>query len=307
MLKQVIDLYELLDDPQITGVKVMNFFKKQGVENVEVHPVQGEQCATDFIELFFPGTEGRKKGGDAPTLGIIGQLGGIGARPHCIGLVSDADGALTALAVALKLGHMAAKGEYLKGDVFITTHICPNAPTVAHHPVPFMGSPVDIPMMNRYLVRQEMDAILSVDTTRGNRIANYRGFALTPTVKEGYILPVSNDLLDIMEVTSGKLPVTIPLALQDVTPYGNGLHHLNSILQPSIATNAPVVGVAITAEVTVPGCATGANRETDIAAAASFCLETAKAFGTGKFSFYNQQEFDRLCELYGPMRRVQGL
>ena len=51
-----------------------------------------------------------------------------------------------------------------------------------------------------------------------------------------------------MEQTTGKLPVTFPLTIQDITPYGNGLYHFNSILQPATATRAPVVGIAITSE-----------------------------------------------------------
>jgi len=33
---------------------------------------------------------------------------------------------------------------------------------------------------------------------------------------------------------------TFPITTQDITPYGNGVYHLNSILQPSIATTAPL-------------------------------------------------------------------
>ena len=60
--------------------------------------------------------------------------------------------------------------------------------------------------------------------------------------KEGYILRTSEDLLDLMQITTGRLPYVFPLATQDITPYGNDLHHLNSVLQPCTATNAPVVG-----------------------------------------------------------------
>ena len=102
-------------------------------------------------------------------------------------------------------------------------------------------------------VCEEMDAILTVDTTKGNRVINTMGFAISPTVKEGYILKTSDDLLDLMEMTTGRLPHVFPLATQDITPYGNDLYHLNSVLQPAVATNAPVVGVAITTEVPVPG------------------------------------------------------
>ena len=59
----------------------------------------------------------------------------------------------------------------------------------------------------------------------------------------------------------------------------NDVHHLNSILQPCTATDAPVVGVAITAETMVPGCATGATHATDVEEAARFMLEVAKAYG----------------------------
>lgn len=100
--------------------------------------------------------------------------------------------------------------------------------------------------MNRYEVDPSMDAILSVDTTKGNRIINIRGFAITPTVKEGWILRVSEDLLDIMQYVTGRMPAVVPITMQDITPYGNGIYHLNSIMQPATTTNAPVVGVAIT-------------------------------------------------------------
>ncbi|WP_252495946.1 DUF1177 family protein, partial [Escherichia coli] len=49
-------------------------------------------------------------------------------------------------------------------------------------------------------------------------------YALSPTVKEGYILRVAEDLLRIMEMTSGRPAVTFPITTQDITPYGNGVH-----------------------------------------------------------------------------------
>jgi len=145
-----------------------------------------------------------------------------------------------------------------------------------------MDAPVAIETMNKYEVDERMEAILSIDTTKGNRIINHRGFAISPTVKDGYILRVSEDLLDIMQIVTGQLPVVFPITTQDITPYGNDIFHLNSILQPATSTHAPVVGVAITAEVAVPGCATGANNCIDIESAARFVVEVAKAFGEGK-------------------------
>ncbi|MBC7094444.1 DUF1177 domain-containing protein [Thermococcus sp.] len=307
MLKQVIEAYELLDSAYVDGEKVAQVLKEKGLDRVEVRRIEGEKGYTDFIKIIVPGKNGKLSGGNAPTLGIIGRLGGIGARPEMIGLVSDADGAITAIAVALKLADMRKNGDVLDGDVIIATHICPNAPTQPHDPVPFMGSPVDMATMNKYEVDPMMDAILSVDTTRGNRIINVKGFAITPTVKEGWILRVSEDLLDIMQYVTGKMPAVVPITMQDITPYGNGVYHINSILQPAIATNAPVVGVAITAEVPVPGCATGASHEVDIEQAARFCIEVAKGFGKGKVRFYDEEEFKHLVELYGPMNHLQTL
>ncbi len=305
-LKQTMEAYELLDSATVSGEAVAALFKERGL-HAEVVSVQGQKGKTDFVRTCIPGTAGRRVGGPAPTLGIIGRLGGVGARPAAIGLVSDADGAITALACALKLGAMARAGDPLPGDVLVATHVCPNAPIIPHDPVPFMGALVDMATMNRHEVHPDMDAILSIDTTRGNWVINRRGLAITPTVKEGYILKVSTDLLRIVSAVTGRLPAVLPITTQDITPYGNGLDHINSIMQPATATDAPVVGLALTAEMAVPGCASGASQVMDIEAAVRFCIEVAKGFGRGECAFYDAEEFDRLVALYGSMRHLQGL
>ena len=67
-----------------------------------------------------------------------------------------------------------------------------------------------------------------------------------------------------------------------------------------------MVGVAIATQTPVPGCATGASHFADIEEAARFMLEAAKAFGRGKLSFYDAEEFKRLQALYGDMSHFQG-
>ena len=305
--RQVLDAFDVLDSARVDGARVADLLRGQGLDDVSTERVRGERGSTDFVKALIPGSRGKAAGGDAPTLGIVGRLGGLGARPERIGFVSDGDGALAAVACAMKLGAMRQNGDVLPGDVIVATHICPDAPTQPHEPVPFMGSPVDIAQMNRQEVDERMDAILSIDTTKGNRIINVRGFAISPTVKEGYILRVSEDLLDLMQHTSGRLPAVFAITTQDITPYGNGLFHLNSILQPATATAAPVVGVAITAEVPVPGSATGASHLGDVEQAVRFCLEVAKAYGAGGCRFYDEGEFARLQQLYGAMTRLQTL
>ncbi|MYX40312.1 DUF1177 family protein, partial [Streptomyces sp. SID89] len=239
--------------------------------------------------------------------GVVGRLGGVGARPETTGLVSDADGAVAALATAAKLLDMRRRGDVLDGDVVVATHICPNAPTAPHDPVPFMDSPVDIATMNRHEVTTDMEAVLSIDTTKGNRIINHKGLALSPTVKEGWVLRVSEQLGELLAVVTGEPLVTYPVTTQDITPYGNGVHHINSILQPATATSAPVVGVAVTSAAAVPGCQTGASHETDIAAAARFAVETAKAYGGGRLDFHDEAEFTALVSRYGSLAHLKTL
>lgn len=304
-LKQVLDVYEILDDIHVNGEVVTEYAKSKGILDATYTRVDEGKGPTDFIRLVIPGRNGKLNGGKAPTLGIIGQLGGIGARPERIGFVSDGDGALSAVATAIKLIDMVGKGDQIDGDVIVSTHICPTAPTMPHDPVPFMGSPVDMATNVKLTVDPDMDAILSVDTTKGNRILNKRGFALTPTVKAGYILHISEDLLQIQQTSTGELPCVLALTTQDITPYGNGLYHMNSILQPCCGTDAPVVGVAITTESSVPGCATGATHEADVAEVVQFCVEAAKEFTAGKCSFYDKDEFEMIQKLYGSMKVLQ--
>ena len=308
-LKYAIEAYELLDSPSASGGLVKEALLGAGVraENIEVKKVEGPKGNTDFVKVWFPGKKGKRGGGSAPTLGIVGRLGGIGARPERLGLVSDGDGAISAVAAAMKLGRMASLGEILAGDVFISTHICPDAPTRPHDPVPFMDSPINMIIANKEEMNDELDGVLSIDTTRGNRVINHKGFAISPTVKEGYILRVSEDLLSLMASVTGMAPVVFPITTQDITPYGNNLYHLNSIMQPCTATSAPVVGIALTAETAVPGCATGSSQVTDIEMAVRFAIEAAKEFGEGKLSLYNSDEFKLMLELYGSMAHLQTM
>ncbi len=307
LLKQIIEVFDILDDAYASGETVVNYLKSVNSEaQTSTWPLTGHKGTTDMVQVLIPGTNGKSSGGTAPTLGILGRLGGIGARPAQIGFVSDGDGALACLAAAAKLLDMAKKGDRLEGDVICSTQICPHAPTLPHKPVPFMGAPAEMALVNAAEIDGRMDAILSIDTTKGNRIINHNGFAISPTVKEGWILKVSDSLLDIMSTVTGSSPYVFALTMQDITPYGNDIFHLNSILQPATATDAPVVGVAITTESTVAGCASGATNFKSVEEAARFAVETAKEYGRGNCTFYEPEEFERLVSLYGSMTRITG-
>lgn len=299
MLSQVIDVLEILDSPAASGKVIGELFKQYDGVSIEIETIGESKGTTDVIRILI---EGRDR--SLPTLGVIGQLGGIGARPEMIGFVSDGDGAAAALAVALKAAQASSKGDKLPGDLFIATHICPDAPTQPHKPVPFMGSPVGTRQALVAMLKAEIGAVISIDTTKGNRLMNWKGIAITPTVKEGYILRVSEDLLDIYESVTGQPARVLPITMQDVTPYGNRVHHINSIMQPCTILKAPVVGLAITTEIAVAGCATGSSHEVDIALAARFSFEVAKRFGSDKCNFFDAEEYQRIRTLYGDMSRL---
>lgn len=300
-MNEVLKSLNLLDDPGANGKLVKNELENVSVNQVDITQLKGEQGETDFLKITIPGKRGKQNGGNAPTLGILGRLGGVGARPGVTGMVSDADGAIVAVACALGIGKAWEKGDVLDGDVVITTHIAPDAPTKPHEPTPFMDSPVAIEKVLRYEVDEEMDALLSVDTTKGNRVIKVPGFAITPTVKDGWILKVADDLIDTYERVMGNTVAVVPITMQDITPYGNHVYHINSIMQPWTKTDSPLVGVATTAQVPVSGCGTGANYVQGLEPATRFCIEVAKQYTAGDVQFYDREEYEILAQRYGDM------
>ena len=149
LFKQLIEAFDIIDSKNVNGNSVASYLKsiKQDAD-IQVYPLVGPKGSTDMLKIRIPGLHGKTSGGDAPTIGLLGRLGGLGARPERIGYVSDGDGALVAIALAAKLLDMQNKGDFLEGDVFISTHICPDASTAPHVPVPFMGSPVEMAQRN---------------------------------------------------------------------------------------------------------------------------------------------------------------
>ena len=101
LMKQIIDAYEVLDSSFVTGEAVKEYLLGIKADaNVEVYELVGPKGSTDMLKVRIPGKNGKTNGGDAPTIGLLGRLGGIGARPERIGFVSDGDGALCAVALA---------------------------------------------------------------------------------------------------------------------------------------------------------------------------------------------------------------
>ena len=116
---------------------------------------------------------------------------------------------------------------------------------------------------------------------------------------------MSESVLDIMQTTTGRLPYVYALSVQDITPYGNDLYHLNSILQPATGTKAPVIGVAITTEVPVAGCATGATHITDCEGGRQIYAGGSKSLCKRGMQLYDEDEFTRIRKLYGNMNHLR--
>lgn len=306
LIREVQEIYECLDRPGKVGRMIADLFPDDGCD-LRIEDVADKKGETEFIQVVIPGDHGKSTGGQASTLGVIGRLGGVGARPLIKGLVSDGDGALVALSVALKIARMRVRGDALEGDVIVATHVCTDGPVLPRHPVYFMDTPVELDTILNLEVATEMDAILSIDASRGNRLLNRNGFAITPTVKEGWILKVSDDLLRVMEHTTGSLPAAFPITMQDIVPYVGDVFHINSLMQPAVVSQAPVVGIALTAAGSVPGCASGVSDPFRVDEAGRFVVECAQQFGRGEIAFYDAAEFARLQQMYGDMRCLQSV
>ncbi len=302
--REVLSLYALMDKADASAVEIRDFLMRDAPDGVHIttETIKDDIGFTTNIKVIV---EGENQA--SPSLLVVGRLGAIGARPDLIGYVSDGDGALCALSAALKLIEMKRNGDNLPGTVIFSTHIKPDAKVEPREPADFIEQPVHIDTLNYWDVipHKEISAVLSVDTTKGNKIANQRGFYITPTAKCGYILPVSDDLVDIMIATTGRPAKVLPLSQFDLTLYESGFPHINSLMTPSTGTFAPTVGVAITTESVVAGSATGASHLSDVEEAARFVIEVAKAFTSGKISFHDESEYETAVKVYGDLSKFQ--
>ncbi len=296
-LKHVLEAVDLLDRREVTHEDIKQIFERYGIDNYELRELRGAKGRTLFVKIRIESPKTSRR--ENKTLGIIGRLGGVGARPDFIGLVSDADGAIVALAAAFKLAEMRSRGDLVGCNIIVTTNISTRSPIIPHKPKPFVGSPVDIYAVLRLEVDPKMDAILSIDATKANRVIKVEGFAITPTVKEGIILRVSEDLIDIYERVMDRPAAVVPITMQDILPTELGVYHINTMMFPWLITDAPVVGVAVTSKTPISGCATGANNVYSLERATMFVVEVAKDFGAGRCRFYDPEEFRVIKQVYG--------
>lgn len=285
--------YDLLSQHNINCNTLISILRSHGLQDVTVNRVVANNHAySDFLRILIPGSAGKQRGMHAPTLGIVGRLSGIKLQSQPLSLVSDADGAIAAIALALKLAALQASGEGPLGDVIITTQLALHASASHHSPASLTMSPIDTLTACRMEVDPQMDAVVSISVCRATHWVNTDGIAITPPVKEGLILPPCDSLLHLMESVTGMQPVVFPLSSYDITPANNGLYHVNSMMQPSLATAAPVIGLALTSVNLVPGTTPRHNDLLDVELAIRFTLELIYGFTSGNISLYDDQQFE---------------
>jgi hypothetical protein len=86
VLGQILRVVEALESPSPVG-ELLSLFKGCSGLEVEAEELRGGKGETTLIRVHVKGQ------GSGPTLGVVGRLGGVSARPLKTGLVSDADGA----------------------------------------------------------------------------------------------------------------------------------------------------------------------------------------------------------------------
>jgi len=306
MLREVLDTIDLLDDMN-HGVAEFLASLAPGNWSATTDEYSGDKGRTEFVKVLFPGSRGRSVGGDAPTVGIIGSNGGLRLPTEPPGFVSDADGAIVGVACAQRLARMASRGQFLAGDVLVSTHICQSAHPVPHDPYPFVMSPLPSSEKHPRLVDERMEAILTPETCKGNKLVSpTAGFAMTQPVKEGFIMRPHESVLHLYEMTTGKSPAIFPLTMQDITPFESGVHHVCGMALPSVFSRAPVIGVPLSMQVPVMPAATGTQTATVLETAGRFCLEVAAAFGRGDCQFYYASDYQGFLKAYGNIRGWQA-
>lgn len=59
LLRQVIELFDLLDTPAANGTTVTDLFKERGNVEVTVENVKGDEGDTDCVTILIKGSEGK--------------------------------------------------------------------------------------------------------------------------------------------------------------------------------------------------------------------------------------------------------
>lgn len=63
ILRQVLELFDLLDTPAANGKQITELLKERGAHEVTVETVTSEKGSTDCITVLIKGSDGKSSGG----------------------------------------------------------------------------------------------------------------------------------------------------------------------------------------------------------------------------------------------------
>lgn len=299
MLKQGIEVLDLLTSAEVNGTMLVEYLNSLGSCEAQVECVCGLNGSYKTLKVTITGTDGAISGGGSPTLGFVGQVGDQASSQSKNERIPDYIGTSIVLLTATKILQMNKSGNALRGDVILSAQISSNTATSENTTLQ-----KEVPTHTE--VSQFMDAVISIGSYKREKVGYHKGIAISPTVKEGYILKLSDDLWALAKKNTDVLPISLPLSQQDIIPRETGLPQAHTILQPSRATSAPVVGIGIQNEK-----ASGQGLETcfseRIESTGRFLATVATAFTNGECSFFDEQEFTLLRTSYGDMSHFQHI
>lgn len=302
MLKQGIEVFDLLTSAKVNSTRIVEYISSFGPCKAQVEGSCGPNGSYKTLKVTIAGTDGAISGGKSPTLGFVGQVGDQASSQSKNERIPDYIGTSIVLLTAAKILQMITSGNALRGDVILSAQIGSNTSTsVSSENTTFQK---EVPTHTE--VSLVMDAVISIGSYRGAKIGYNKSIAISPTVKEGYILEISDDLWALAKKTNDVSPISLPLSQQDIIPCEKGLPQAHTILQPSRATSAPVVGIGIQNEM---ASRHGLNTSLfeRIESTGRFLVTVATAFTNNNCSLYDEHEFTILRTSYGDMSHFQHI
>ena len=137
LIKQLLEVYDVLDDSNASGETVEAYLREESgrmrISRISARWAKGKNR---YGQSQDSRKQGKTSGGDAPTLGLLGRLGGLGARPGESDSCLTATAPLSGISLAAKLLDMQNKGRHTGGVTSLYPLMCvPDAPTRPHKPV----------------------------------------------------------------------------------------------------------------------------------------------------------------------------
>ena len=62
LMRQILDVYDLLDRADASGAMMEEYMRSLGAENVDVTTIEGPKGKTDMIRVIIPGRKGKIAG-----------------------------------------------------------------------------------------------------------------------------------------------------------------------------------------------------------------------------------------------------